>query len=131
MKIFDFRGVQKRFVFLVAGSLAVLLLFTSLHAIFIAEKALDPGVFEGFKDVLFDSTWRLIGVGVLYIAVVTLAAMFLTHRAVGPIHRMEQELENALKDPKKFSGFQIREDDDMKSFISRLNDLLSAVKKHE
>ena len=73
---------------LVAGSLLVLLAFTGLHAIFIAKTFLPADAFHLFQANLYPSTWRLFGVGAMYIAVVTLAAMFISHRMVGPAHRL-------------------------------------------
>ncbi len=73
-------GFQWRFVALVAGSLTVLLMFTGLHGLYLAKLVLPHDVSPKVQGVLVSSTMRVFAVGVVYIAVVTIAALFLSHR---------------------------------------------------
>lgn len=81
--IFSFHGFQWRFAALVAGSMTVLLLFAGLHGLFVAKLVLPQDVSQQIQPALVASTLRVFLIGSLYIAVVTVAAAFLSHTGVG------------------------------------------------
>ena len=127
-KIFTSHGFQWRFAALVAGSLTVLLLFTGLHGLFVAQLVLPDNISRQIRPVLTQSTLRVFLVGVIYIAVVTLAAVFLSHRTVGPLGRLEEDL-NRLADTKDaLEPLKVRDGDGLEGLVDSINRLIERMK---
>lgn len=112
---------------LVAGSLTVLLLFAGFHAVFVAKTSLAPEVFEAFRPALETSTWRLFLVGIMYIGVVALAAVFLSHRIVGPANRLEREILK-MADDQKVAELHVREGDEFEGLVGAVNKLVEKIR---
>lgn len=127
-KIFTSHGFQWRFAALVAGSLTVLLLFTGLHGLFVAQLVLPDEVSRQIRPVLVQSTLRVFLVGVIYIAVVTLAAVFLSHRTVGPLGRLEEDLKRLAETDDELEPLKVREGDGLESLVNAINRLIERVK---
>jgi len=87
----------------------VLLLFTGLHGLFVAKLILPQEIAQQIQPMFAASTLRLFVVGVIYIAVVTLAAAFLSHKAVGPVGRLEDDLRRLVGSPEPPGGLTVRE----------------------
>lgn len=122
------RGFQLRYVSLVSGSLLVLLVFAGFHGASIAQSSLSAEAMALFRPVLQESTWRLFMVGILYIAVVTLSAIFLSHRAVGPVHRLEEDIRKFVDAPKDAHPLKVREGDELAGLTDAINKLIERVK---
>ena len=121
-------GFQWRFAALVAGSLTVLLLFTGLHGLFVAQLVLPNEVSRQIRPVLVQSTLRVFLVGAIYIAVVTLAAVFLSHRTVGPLGRLEEDLNRLAEGGEELEPLKVREGDGLESLVSAINRLIERLK---
>jgi hypothetical protein len=122
-------GFQWRIAALVAGSLAVLLLFTGLHGLFVVKLALPEEVVQQIHPMLLRSTGRIFLVGALYIAVVTLAAVFLSHRTVGPLGRIEGDLRRLADSVQDPEPLKIREGDELEELVKSLNRLITRMTK--
>ncbi len=106
---------------LVAGSLVVLLAFTGVHAIFIAQNYLPADIYAAFYPVLKSSTWRLCTVGAMYIGVVTMAAMFISHRMVGPAHRLADQIRRQTDAGHKGEMLKVRDGDELEDLVQAIN----------
>lgn len=113
---------------LVAGSLSVLLLFAAFHAAYVARNALTPEAFEAFRPALMTATWRLILVGVMYIGVVTLASVFLSHRIVGPTQRLEREILKIAEGTASENEIHVRDGDEFEGLVGAINKLVVKVR---
>jgi len=120
--------VQLRYALLVAGSLSVLLLFTGFHALFAIKQVLPPDMATQIAPALAASSFRVFVVGVLYIGVVTLAAVFLSHRAVGPLGRLEDEIRRMRESPEVQLPLKTRSGDDLEPLINELNGLIEKIR---
>jgi hypothetical protein len=127
-KIFTSHGFQWRFAALVAGSLTVLLLFTGLHGLFIAQLVLPEDISQQIRPVLAQSTLRIFLVGVVYIGVVTLAAVFLSHRTVGPLGRLEEDLRRLADSNEPIEPLKVREGDGLEGLVNAVNRLIARLK---
>ncbi len=98
------KGFQLRYVALVAGSLLVMLMIAAA--------------------LITDSAARFFVVGLVYVFVVTIAAVFLSHRAVGPTRRIEEELREIVENKNGSHQLKIREGDDFEGLVHAINKLL-------
>jgi hypothetical protein len=128
-KVFSSSGFQIRYAALVAGSLTVLLLFTGLHGLFVAKMELPADAAREAAVYFQASTIRVFVVGILYICIVTLAAVFLSHKAVGPVGRLEQEIENLVHSGEDVKSLKVREDDALAGLAQAINKLLAVVRR--
>jgi len=128
--VFFIRGFQLRYTLLVAGSLLALLLFSGLHGIFMTQMTLPPDVMESFQPILWASTGRLFVAGIIFIAVVVLAAIFLSHRAVGPTMRLEEEIRRMAAASQPSHSLKVREGDEFETLVDAINLLLEKIRKH-
>jgi methyl-accepting chemotaxis protein len=128
-KIFEPRGFQLRYTALVFGSLSLLLIFASLHWLSWARATLSPQDFDLVWPALKASTARLFLVGGLYIAVVSVAAVFLSHRLVGPASRLEKDLRTISTEPEKANKLHVRSSDELEGVVDAINDLISKLQK--
>lgn len=100
-----------------------MLVFSGLHGLFVIKNVpLADSTFQ-IRAMLQESTWRLFLVGSLYIVVMTLAAMFLSHRAVGPLARLEDELRE-LSDDSSDRYLKVREGDELENLVGEINKVL-------
>ncbi len=127
-KIFLSHGFQWRIAALVAGSLTVLLLFTGLHGLFIVKLVLPEELSRQIQPVLVQSTLRVFLVGVIYIFVVTLAAVFLSHRTVGPLGRIESDLRRLAESDEVPEPLKVRNGDGLEGLVDAVNRLIERMK---
>jgi methyl-accepting chemotaxis protein len=127
-KIFLYPGFQVRYAALVAGALLVMLLFAGFHAFFVARTALSPTALKEFEPILETSTWRLFAVGLMYIAVVTIAAIFISHRIVGPAQRLEEEIAKIAESTQPIEPLHVREGDEFEGLVGAINKLVEKVR---
>ena len=128
--IFFVSGLQLRYVFLVGGSLLVLLKFAGLHGYILVKTLLPVEISTSLQPLIFTSTVRLMIVGLFYVGVVTLAAAFLTHRTVGPLQRLEDEIwriATSTSDP--LPHIKVREGDGLENIVIAVNKLAERVSK--
>jgi methyl-accepting chemotaxis protein len=123
--IFVMRGFQLRYVGLVAGSLLVMLVFAGVHSLYMTQTILTGDAVQQFGPQLHASTFRFFLVGFLYIGVVVIAALFLSHRAVGPTRRIEDEIRKIAADKDAAHALKVREGDDFESLIHAINELMA------
>ena len=71
---------------------------------------------------------RLALVGGLYVAVMILAAAFLSHRAVGPVARLAEELKEKIHKNVSIEHLHVRSGDDLEPLIEVLNQVLRKEK---
>ncbi|MCB4757142.1 MAG: HAMP domain-containing protein [Elusimicrobia bacterium] len=128
-KVFFMRGFQLRYTLLVAGSLLALLLFAGFHGLFMVQTAIPPDIADPFQPLLQEATLRLFIAGFIYLAVVTLAAVFLSHRAVGPTRRIEEEIRKIAASGSTDHALKVRDGDEFEGLIDAINTLVEKVKK--
>lgn len=120
-----------RYTALVFGSLALLLIFASLHWLYWARATLSKEAFELIWPALKASTVRLFVVGGLYISVVSVAAVFLSHRLVGPASRLEKDLRTISKTPEKANMLHVRSSDELEGVVEAINDLIANLQQQQ
>ena len=128
-KIFFFQGFQLRYTALVAGSLLVMLMFAGFHGFYVAQEALPEAAYLDFKPNLIELTLRLVLVGLIYVAVLIMAAAFLAHRTVGPTYRMTEKLKEMAKPGKVIEPLHVREGDDFEYLAEGINKLIKKMDK--
>lgn len=127
-KIFFFRGFQLRYASLVSGSLLVLLIFSVGHSLFMLQSYAPVDASSDFIAHVHKASMRLLLVGLLYIIVVTLAAIFISHRTVGPAYRIEQEIRDITQKDQPHP-LHIRAGDEFEGLVGAINELLEKAMK--
>jgi hypothetical protein len=123
-KILVMRGFQLRYVGLVAGSLLVLLVIAGAHTLYLGRSLFLDEASRQYEPLIQASMFRFFIVGFFYVVVVTLAAVFLSHRAVGPTRRIEEELNDIVENKSNGHLLKIREGDDFEGLVKSINRVL-------
>ncbi len=118
------RGFQIRYVGLVAGSLLVLLIIAGAHTFYLGRMFSADESARQFAPLIEASMFRFFIVGAFYVAVVTIAAVFLSHRAVGPTRRIEEELNQIVEHKEGAHLLKVRDGDDFEGLVGAINRIL-------
>jgi hypothetical protein len=108
---------------LVAGSLLVMLIIAGAHTFYLGRSLSVDDVAQ-YTPVVQASMFRFFIVGFFYVVVVTIAAIFLSHRAVGPTRRIEEELNDIVENKSGAHQIKVREGDDFEGLIGAINRVL-------
>ncbi len=101
-----------------------------------ADKIKDTIVLQKYFDLsrqknLFQIYWRpLVGMSVIYIFVIALFGLFISHKMAGPVYRIKRDLEDAAngKMDLKTLRFRLRRGDELKDLVASLNNFLEKTK---
>lgn len=92
------------------------------------QRVFPMGLIDAVWPELQSATVRLVLVGLLYVGVVTLAAAFLSHRLMGPLGRLEEEIKRVAESTGETSPIKLREGDDLEPVVDAINELVRKVK---
>jgi hypothetical protein len=121
--IFVMRGFQLRYVGLVTGSLLIMLAIAGAHTFYL-WNSLSVENASQYLPMIQSSMIRFFVVGFFYVVVVTIAAVFLSHRAVGPTRRIEEEIREIADKKEGVHLLKVRDGDDFEGLIGAINRIL-------
>jgi methyl-accepting chemotaxis protein len=131
--------VQLKLVFLLGGialASSIVICMTAYERI-MRLKAMYLGQLTGpvflpadFYHVADSLMYRLLAVVSIMIIVFTFLGVFLTHRLVGPIWKLQRDLKN-LFDGKEIGPIGFRKNDEFKDLPILINKLIESYKKNK
>lgn len=124
-----FQGFQLRYTALVAGSLAVFVAFAAFYLVYAFQSLVPADVLAGFESGFSQTIIRLVLVGIIYVIIFTVAAIFLSHRLVGPTHRIEEELRKIGDSDAPIEPLKVREGDEFEGLVHSINKVLEKAHK--
>ncbi len=124
-----FKGFQLRYTALVAGSLAVFVAFSAFYIVFAFQSYLSPDLMAEMEPGFQQALVRFVLVGLIYVIIFTVAAIFLSHRLVGPTHRIEEELRQLAQIDQPFESLKVREGDEFEGLVRSINLVLEKAHK--
>lgn len=127
-------AVQYKFFLLILLSVLIptLLTFTSLfhiiHSIVLEAQVNNELVYTALL-LLGRKIYVVLFVGFVFITILLLNwGLIFTHRIVGPIYRLERELDNVISG-KKISKIRFRKNDAFKSLAEKVNTIITRLQK--
>lgn len=137
-RFFTRRVTQRRYLVLLLVSMLVPLVVVGgcLYYLIFMVMADQLGIPESIAINLFPVIEKINLVLLVavppVILIMVLWGMFLSHRFVGPLDRLEQELDRMVKSSDYSKRITLRKDDDLKPIADRINKLLDSIqRKHK
>lgn len=134
-RIFVNQRIQSKFALYVGGLIAcsLLLVWGSIEIIIwilIRRYADDPAVIEMLKDIHFHIIYFFFWEGLIAVGAGVVLTLFLSRRIVGPIYRIQEELQYFLKNKKRDSPeLRVRTHDEFKELGHLFNQLIDEMDK--
>ncbi len=102
-----------------------------------AEKARDTEILSKYFDLgkqknLFELYWKpIVGMNVIYIFIIALFGLFISHKMAGPVYRIKRTLEDASsgKIDVKSIRFRLRKGDELQDLVESLNKFIEKAHK--
>jgi len=109
----------------------VMMVFAAFYICYAMQTLVPSEVRAGIETGFKQSIERFVLVGIIYVIVFTIAAIFLSHRLVGPTHRIEEELRRIADSNQSFEPLQVREGDEFEGLIHAINKVLTKALSHK
>jgi signal peptidase II len=123
------RRLQFKYAFLIGGALATLLLLMEAH-VFLVIRMVEP---EFMNPVLLEPLrslqgWMLAS-GLIFMVVIPILSIFVSHKIAGPLFRFEKTLRDALQSEGPIPAIRLRQGDELQSLADLINQLLERLPK--
>ncbi len=128
--------VQYKLLFLILVSVIIPTFLTFMSLYFLIQSIIIEAQIESevvYSALLFMSNkvFAILFVGFIFITVLLLTwSLIFIHRIVGPIYRLERELEKVI-DGKKVTKIRFRKNDSFASLADKINTLITRLQSQE
>ncbi len=123
------RRLQFKYAMMIGGVLAVVLLLMEAH-VFLVLRMVEPDV---LNPILLEplrslQLWMLAS-GVIFMFVIPILSIFVSHKIAGPLFRFEKTLREAIHSEGPIQPIHLRKGDELQSLADLINQLLSKLPK--
>jgi CheY-like chemotaxis protein len=123
------RRLQFKYAFLISGVLATVLVLMEAH-VFLVIRMVEP---EFMNPVLLEPLrslqgWMLAS-GLIFMVVIPILSIFVSHKIAGPLFRFEKTLRDALQSEGPIPPIRLRQGDELQSLADLINQLLERLPK--
>ncbi|HRY28792.1 MAG TPA: hypothetical protein P5079_02005 [Elusimicrobiota bacterium] len=121
------KPLQLKYAFWIGAALFVLMLLAQAHTYFTIESIL-PNLFSSAlgRQARSLQTWLLLN-SLIYLAVVVILSVFLSHRIAGPVYHFEKEIREVLESNDPSRRITLRKGDELHSLADQINKLLERL----
>ncbi|MEK6645337.1 MAG: hypothetical protein AABY84_01490 [Candidatus Firestonebacteria bacterium] len=118
------KKMQLKYAAMIAGTLIFLLVLIELHTFYII-KAILPNLFStSVKEEIRDIVSKLLISGVLYLILITVLSIFVSHKIAGPVYRFNKDINEIIHTGKFDKYIRVREKDELQDVAKALNNLI-------
>ncbi len=121
--------LQLKYAFMIGGVLMVMLLLVEFHT-YITIQSLMPHLFSSLlgRQVKVLQYWMLVN-GLVYVAGAAFLSIFISHKIAGPIHRLEQAIQEVLESGDPRLRITLRKNDEFHALADKINLLLERLSR--
>jgi methyl-accepting chemotaxis protein len=118
------KPLQIKYALIIGGVLIVMLVLVQIHT-YLTIQSILPNLFSSVlgKQVRTIQFWLAVN-SLIYVAVVGILSVFLSHKIAGPIYRFETAIQEVLDSGDSTKRIALRKGDELHSLADRLNRLL-------
>jgi methyl-accepting chemotaxis protein len=118
------KKLQGKYALMIGGVLAFVLALMEAHAFLVIRMIQpefgDPVLLEPLKSL---QLWMLAS-GLIFIIVIPILSIFISHKIAGPLFRFEKTLREALESKGPVPPIHLRRGDELQSLADLINQLL-------
>ncbi|MEW6039973.1 MAG: hypothetical protein AB1633_00435 [Elusimicrobiota bacterium] len=127
-KIIIDKRIQLRHIGLLAVSFILILVLVEVHIYSLMKSMIPKGALDQDYGYLTSLGLIIMIEMLVIIFIVGIINIIFTHRIVGPVSRIEQEL-YIMIEKNEFHNISIRENDELKTLVIEINRLIDKIKK--
>lgn len=127
------RRLQTKYALMIGAVLGVILVLMEAHVFLIIRAAepefMNPALIAPLRDL---QKWMLAS-GLIYMIVIPVLSIFISHKIAGPLYRFESALRQALDTEGPVRPIHLREGDELHGLVELINKLferLNHTRKH-
>lgn len=124
------RRLQIKYAVMIGGVLALVLVLMEAHTFLILRSAeaefANPALIEPLKSL---QMWMLAS-GLIYMVVIPILSIFISHKIAGPLYRFEKTLREALESNGPLRPIHLRDGDELQGLAELINKLFERLNQH-
>jgi len=121
------RKLQMKYALMIGAVLAGAMALMQAHTFLLIQgtqlTTVDPLLVEALKSLRM---WMLAS-GLVYVIVIPLLSIFISHKIAGPLFRFERTLEQAIENKGPIPPIRLRDGDELQEMAELINKLLERV----
>lgn len=124
------RRLQIKYAVMIGAVLALVLVLMEAHTFLILRSAeaefANPALIEPLKSL---QMWMLAS-GLIYMIVIPILSIFISHKIAGPLYRFEKTLREALETDGPLRPIHLRDGDELRGLADLINKLFERLNQH-
>lgn len=124
------RRLQIKYAVMIGAVLALVLVLMEAHTFLILRSAeaefSNPALIEPLKSL---QMWMLAS-GLIYMIVIPILSIFISHKIAGPLYRFEKTLREALDSSGPLRPIQLRDGDELQGLAELINKMFERLNQH-
>lgn len=125
------RRLQFKYAILIGAVLAVVIFLMEAHAFLVIRMVepdtTNPILLEPLKSL---QLWMLAS-GLIFMVVIPILSIFVSHKIAGPLFRFEKTLRDAVNSEGPVPPIHLRKGDELQSLADLINQLLAKLPKNK
>jgi hypothetical protein len=125
------RRLQFKYALMIGGVLATILVLMEAHTFLIIRTVepefMNPVLIQPLKSL---QMWMLAS-GLIYMVVIPILSIFISHKIAGPLFRFEKTLREALSTDGPIPPIHLRQGDELQSLADLINQLLARLPQNK
>lgn len=116
------RRMQIKYALIIGGVLGLIVLLMEAHTFLVIRtmgpEFPSPEVVEALRSL---QKWMLAS-GLVYMVVIPILSIFLSHKIAGPLYRLEKSIRDGLESEEGFRPIHLREGDELQGLADLVNE---------
>ncbi|MBL8024070.1 MAG: hypothetical protein JNK54_07305 [Elusimicrobia bacterium] len=125
------RRLQFKYALLIGGVLATIVALLEAHVFLVIRMVepefMNPVLLEPLKSL---QLWMLAS-GLIFMVVIPILSIFVSHKIAGPLFRFEKTLRDAIHSEGPIPPIHLRQGDELQSLADLINQLLERLAKSQ
>lgn len=121
------KRLQMKYAFIIGGVLFLIVLLMEAHTFLVIRTVepdfANPALLSALKSL---QMWMLAS-GFIYMIVIPILSIFLSHKIAGPLYRMEKSIQEALDSEGPIRPIKLRQGDELQSLADLINQLFERL----
>lgn len=121
------RRMQVKYALIIGGLLALIVFLMEAHT-FLVIRTLGP---EFDSPIVMDALrslqkWMLAS-GLIYVIVIPILSIFMSHKIAGPLYRLEKSIRDGLESEEGFRPIKLRDGDELQGLANLINQVFERL----